>query len=137
MSTQSKQGEIDDRLAAVEAALLALMKSIAPKSEVVMVNKEIPSGAEMHDEHKSRKQRDHESILARLAAIQKSLTNFANFPFGDPILPGDDLPPVGQNCRWEQVVVNWRCVKWGSTGNGGTAKCLEYEPIYESRFICD
>lgn len=137
MSTQSKQGEIDDRLAAVEAALLALMKSIAPKAKVVMVNKGILSDAELHDEHKSREQRDHESILARLAAIQNSLVNFASFPFGDPILPGDDLPPVGGNCRWEQVVVSYRCVKWGSTGNGGTAKCLEYEPIYESRWICD
>ncbi len=136
MSTQSKQEEIDIRLAAIEAALVTLMKSIAPKSKVVVLDKKCPSGAEVCDEHVSREQRDHESVLARLAAIQKSLANFASFPFGDPILPGDDVPPVGDNCRWEQVIVSWRCVRWGSTGNGGSAKCLEYEPIYESKFVC-
>jgi len=123
MNTPSKQDEIDDRLAAVEASLLALMKSIAPKAEVVVVDKEMCPCVEVHDEHTSREQRDHESILARLAAIQKSLTNFANLA-------------VGENCHWEQVAVGWRCVKWGSTGNGGTAKCLEYETIYEHRYVC-
>jgi len=137
MSTQSEQEEINARLAAIEVALATLMKSIAPKLGVVIVDKKCSSGAETCDERLSREQRDQESVLARLDAIQKSLTNFSSFPFGNPILPGDDLPPVGDNCHWEQVIVNWRCVRWGSTGNGGTPKCLEYEPIYENRFVCD
>jgi len=131
MSNQSEQRTIDDQLDAVEASLLALMQAMSPaKSAVVVAEKNGSTSAEMRDGHKSRKQRERESISMRLAAIERSLANISS-------TLSDAKTEVGDNCHIEQVCVGYRCVRWGSTGNGGTVKCLEYEAIYEYRFVCE
>ncbi len=130
MTNQSGLEAISDQLGAVEASLFALLQAISPtKSPIVVTKKDSPTDVELRDGQKSHEQHETESICMRLAAIQRSLVNFA-FP-----LPADGIP-IGDNCHTEKVCVGWRCVSWGPTGNGGTAKCLKYEGIYEYRFVC-
>lgn len=128
MSNQSEQSAIDNQFDLVEASLLALMQTISPAKSVV-VEKNSSTIAEMRDGRKSREQRERESTSMRLAAIQRSLANISS-------TLSDAKVGVGENCHTEKVRVGWRCVRWGSTGNGGTAKCLEHEGIYEYRFVC-
>jgi len=133
MTNQSGLEAISDQLGAVEASLYALLQAKCPtKSPIVVTEENNPTGAELWDGQKSREQHEAESICMRLTAIQRSLVNFT-FPFPNP---ADDIP-IGDNCHTEKVCIGWRCVSWGSTGNGGTPKCLEYEGIYEYRFVCD
>ena len=133
MTADAPTNQINEQLTAIEAVLSKLARAAA-LGKAIKEAEPAPSGRETSfDPNKSREEHEHQSILARLSAIRQSL---ASYPFGQPILPGDELPPVGQNCRVEKVIVDWKCVQWGSTGNGGTAKCVKAEPIYEYRFIC-
>lgn len=130
MSNQSEQRAIDDQLDAAEASLLALIQTISPvNSAVVVIEKSSSTRVEIRDGHKSREQRESESISIRLAAIQRSLANIS-------IALSDTKAKIGENCQFEKVLVDFRCVNWGSAGNGGTAKCLAYEGVYEYQFIC-
>ncbi len=130
MTSQTEQGAIGDQLDTIEASLLTLLQAISPaKSTVVVVEKNNVTSTDIRDRHKSQEQREAEAISMRLAAIQKSLVNISS-------ALSTAKAGVGENCHIEKVCVGFRCVRWGSTGNGGTAKCLEYEGIYEYRFVC-
>jgi hypothetical protein len=91
-----------------------------------------PAEVAQHDDRRlSPEEAEAELFSQRQQAIERSLSNIAT-------AVANSKKGVGSNCHWKEVCTYWYCKKWGSTGNGGTAKCLEYEcGATEWRLVCD
>lgn len=96
------------------------------------IEKVEPTGATIKDVRQlSPEDAEAELIRQRLVAVERSLSNIAKSM-------SHEKDGVGSNCYWKEECTYWYCTKWGSTGNGGTAKCLEYAcGATEWKWVCD
>lgn len=128
-STSGVQKTIEDRMAAIEAYIEQIVRTLSGQSRAT----EVPVPKTMTREVAQLRTADAAELTKkRLEAAERSLSNVASFL-------ATKSAQAGSKCRWVRECVYVSCCRWGAPpSDPGTVKCMEQCcGAWENRLVCD